>query len=30
MSSLLDKIKKNTTIRETDILTESKFFNEKD
>ena len=30
MSSLLEKIKKNTTIRETDILTESKFFNEKD
>ena len=30
MSSLLDKIKKNTTIRETDVLTESKFFNEKD
>ena len=30
MSNLLDKIKKNSTIRETDILTESKFFNEKD
>ena len=30
MSSLLNKIKSNSTIRETDILTESKFFNEKD
>ena len=30
MSKLLDRIKQNSTIRETDILTESKFFNEKD
>lgn len=28
--SLLDKLKKNTTIRETDILSQSKFFNSKD
>ncbi len=30
MSKLLERIKQNSTIRETDILTESKFFNEKD
>ena len=30
MSNLLDKLQKNTTIRDTDILTDSKFFNEKD
>jgi RecA/RadA recombinase len=28
--SLLDKLRKNTTIKETDILSESKFFNSKD
>jgi len=28
--SLLDKLKKNTTIKETDILSDSKFFNSKD
>ena len=28
--SLLDKLKKNTTIKETNILAKSKFFNEKD
>ena len=30
MSNLLDKLQKNSTIRETDILTDSKFFNDKD
>lgn len=30
MSSLLDKLKKNTTIKETSILEKSKFFTEKD
>lgn len=28
--SLVDKLKKNSTIKETDILTDSKFFNKKD
>jgi hypothetical protein len=28
--SLLEKLKKNSTIKETEILSESKFFNEKD
>lgn len=28
--SILDKIKKNSTIKESDILSESKFFNKKD
>ena len=30
MSALLDKLKKNTTIKDTNILSESKFFNAKD
>ena len=30
MSNLLEKLKKNTTIKETDILSESRFFNAKD
>lgn len=30
MSSLLDKIRKNSTIKDTAILTDSKFFNKKD
>ncbi len=30
MGNLLDKLQKNSTIRETDILTDSKFFNDKD
>ena len=30
MSSLLDKLKKNTTIKESSILEKSKFFTEKD
>jgi len=30
MNKLLDRIKQNSTIKETDILTESKFFNEQD
>ena len=30
MSLLLDKLKKNTTIKDTDILSKSKFFNSKD
>ena len=30
MANLIDRIKKNSTIRETDIITESKFFNSKD
>jgi RecA/RadA recombinase len=30
MSALLDKLRKNTTIKETEILTNSKFFNAKD
>ena len=30
MSKLLERIKKNSTIRETDILTDSKFFSNKD
>ena len=30
MSKLLDKIKKNSTIKESDILSDSKFFNKKD
>ena len=30
MSNLLDKLQKNSTIRDTNILTDSKFFNEKD
>ena len=28
--SLLDKLKKNSTIKETDVLANSKFFNSKD
>ena len=28
--NLLDKLRKNTTIKETDILADSKFFNSKD
>lgn len=30
MSSILDKLKKNSTIKECDVLNDSKFFNEKD
>ena len=30
MGNLIERIKKTSTIRETDILTESKFFNAKD
>jgi len=30
MSTLLDKLKKNSTIKDTNILSESKFFNAKD
>ena len=30
MSALLDKIRKNTTIKDTDIIAQSKFFNKKD
>lgn len=30
MSGLLDKIRKNSTIKDTDVLAESKFFNSKD
>ena len=30
MSSLLDKLRKNTTIKDTDVLADSKFFNAKD
>jgi RecA/RadA recombinase len=30
MSDLLNKLRKNSTIKETDILSDSKFFNEKD
>ncbi len=30
MSNLLDKLQKNSTIKDTNILTDSKFFNEKD
>ena len=28
--SVLDKLKKNTTIKESEVLTHSKFFNQKD
>ena len=30
MSDLLNKLRKNSTIKDTDILADSKFFNEKD
>ena len=30
MGNLIERIKKTSTIRETDILTDSKFFNQKD
>ena len=30
MGNLLEKLQKNSTIRETEILTDSKFFNDKD
>ena len=30
MNSLIEKIKKNSTIRETSVLSDSKFFNDKD
>lgn len=30
MSALLDKIKKNSTIKESDVLAQSKFFTKKD